>query len=52
MKTKQKLKEVTIKKNGEVSKKHNPKKKKTQEEQERSDRKLAGLNGLDEIYCG
>ena len=52
MKTKEKPKKVTTKKNGELDKRHNPKKKKTQEEQERSDRKLAGLNGLDEIYCG
>jgi hypothetical protein len=41
----------TIKKDGTVSKKHTPQKKKTQEEQDRADRKLVGLNGLDEIFC-
>ena len=38
--------------NGTPNKKYNPKKRSSQEEQEKLDRKIIGLNGSDEIFCG
>lgn len=52
MKLKEKQKKVTIKKDGKPSKKHDPRKRSSQEEQEKIDRKIIGLNGDMEIYCG
>lgn len=52
MKVKEKPKKVTIKKDGKPSKKHDPRKRKSQEDQEKLDRKIIGLNGSDEIFCG
>lgn len=51
-KTKTVIKKVSTKKDGSPDNRHTPKKKKTLEEMEKIDRKLAGWNGDSEIYCG